>query len=236
MTDAEKIEKLCARLSPKRVELMRRALQWRTRRMTVVLEDIYQSHNASAVLRSCDAFGLQEAYIIENRNKFIPSRNVDMGASKWLDIHRFPLKTARRRRANEPRELEITPECLDNTRKALRTLKERGYVLAASTLREGAVDISQVPVDRPLAVMIGTELTGLTEAAHEMADVMFSLPMCGFVQSMNLSVFGALCISSLVGRMRAYSDDWKLSQSERDALMLDWLGRCIADTDAALLG
>ena len=76
MTASEKIEFLSAKLKPTRVELMRRALKWRTRRITVVLEDVFQSHNASAVLRSCDAFGIQEAHIIENRNKFIPSRNV----------------------------------------------------------------------------------------------------------------------------------------------------------------
>ena len=102
-------------------------------------------------------------------------------------------------------------------------------MLAASTLRPGASDISEVPVDRPVAVLIGTELTGLTRAAHDMADVLFSVPMLGFVQSMNLSVFSALCLSSLAGRMRAHSDEWKLSGAERDGLMLDWLGRCLAD-------
>ena len=96
----EKIEALCARLSPSRVALMRRALEWRTRRLTVVLEDIFQSHNASAVLRTCDALGIQEAHVIENRNRFVPSRNVDMGASKWMDVRRYALPTARRRRTN----------------------------------------------------------------------------------------------------------------------------------------
>lgn len=225
----EKIEALCARLSPSRVALMRRALEWRTRRLTVVLEDIFQSHNASAVLRTCDALGIQEAHVIENRNRFVLSRNVDMGASKWMDVRRYALPTARRRRSNEPRELGIGEDCLANTRAALEGLKSRGFLLAASTLRPGASDISEVPVDRPVAVLIGTELTGLTRAAHDMADVLFSVPMLGFVQSMNLSVFSALCLSSLAGRMRAHSDEWKLSGAERDELMLDWLGRCLAD-------
>ena len=229
MTDSEKIEALCARLSPSRVALMRRALEWRTRRLTVVLEDVFQSHNASAVLRTCDALGIQEAHIIENRNRFVPSRNVDMGASKWMDIRRYALPSARKRRSNEPRELEIGEDCLDNTRAALEGLRARGFLLAASTLRLGAADISEVPVDRPVSVMIGTELTGLTRAAHDMADILFSLPMLGFVQSMNLSVFSALCLSSLAGRMRAHSEEWRLSRGERDELMLDWLGRCVAD-------
>ncbi len=227
MTGSEKIEALCARLNPSRVALMRRALEWRTRRLTVVLEDVFQPHNASAVLRTCDALGIQEAHIIENRNRFVPSRNVDMGASKWMDIRRYALPAARRRR-KEPRKLEIGEDCLANTRSALEGLKARGFLLAASTLRPGAADISEVPVDGPVAVMIGTELTGLTGAAHAMADILFSVPMLGFVQSMNLSVFSALCLSSLAGRMRARSDEWKLSDSEREELMLDWLGRCVS--------
>lgn len=232
MADSGSIEALCAKLSPSRVALMRRALDWRTRRITVVLEDVFQSHNASAVLRTCDALGIQEAHVIENRNRFVPSRNVDMGASKWMDVRRYALPTARRRRSNEPRELEIGEDCLANTRAALEGLKARGFLLAASTLRPGAADISEVPVDGPVAVMIGTELTGLTSAAHDMADILFSVPMLGFVQSMNLSVFGALCLSSLAGKMRARSDEWRLSSRERDELMLDWLGRCSADARA----
>lgn len=232
MTNCEKIEKLCQRLQPTRVALMKKALQWRTRRMTVVLEDIYQSHNASAVLRTCDAFGIQEAHVIENRNRFIPSRNVDMGASKWMDIYRYALPTALRRRSNAPREHFIGEDCLQNTRSVLDGLKKRGYILAASTLQKGAVDISEVPVDRPIAIMIGTELTGLTSVAHEMADVLFTLPMYGFVQSMNLSVFSAMCISTLINKMRAHSDSWRLSENEQKQLMLDWLGRCIADTES----
>lgn len=228
MTTSEKIEFLSAKLKPTRVELMRRALKWRTRRITVVLEDVFQSHNASAVLRSCDAFGIQEAHVIENRNKFIPSRNVDMGASKWMDIHRYTLPAARRRRANEPRELSVDDKCLANTRAALEKIKGKGYLLAASTLREGSIDILDVPVDRPLAVMIGTELTGLTQAAHDMADITFSMPMYGFVQSVNLSVFSALCLNILVNKMRNYSEDWRLPEEESEALMLDWLGRCLA--------
>ena len=126
------------------------------------------------------------------------------------------------------RELSVDDKCLANTRAALEKIKGKGYLLAASTLREGSIDILDVPVDRPLAVMIGTELTGLTQAAHDMADITFSMPMYGFVQSVNLSVFSALCLNILVNKMRNYSEDWKLPEEESEALMLDWLGRCLA--------
>ena len=104
-------------------------------------------------------------------------------------------------------------------------MRARGYSIVASTLREGAGGISDVPVDRPLALMIGTELTGLSQVAHENADFLFSIPMFGFAQSFNLSVFSALCLSDLSGRMRALDDSWKLSDSEREALLLEWLSR-----------
>ena len=129
---------------------------------------------------------------------------------------------------SRPRELSVDDKCLANTRAALEKIKGKGYLLAASTLREGSIDILDVPVDRPLAVMIGTELTGLTQAAHDMADITFSMPMYGFVQSVNLSVFSALCLNILVNKMRNYSEEWRVPEEEAEALMLDWLGRCLA--------
>ena len=98
-----------------------------------------------------------------------------------------------------------------------------GYVVAAATLREDSVDISEVPVDRPLAILIGTELTGLSQTAHECADLAFKMDMLGFAQSLNLSVFSALCISELSRKMRAMDDSWKMSESQRDELLFHWL-------------
>lgn len=230
MADVEKIKRLFARLTPTRAALMQRALDLRTRKIVVVLEDIFQSHNASAVLRSCDAFGIQEVHAIENNNKLRVFGGVDMGASKWLDIHRYTLSEARRRRY-EPRMIASSPEAAENTRAALQRLKNRGYLLAASTLRKDAIDISEVPVDKPLALMIGTELTGLSETAHEMADIKFSLQMSGFVQSLNLSVFCAVCLSAIASKMRTTTDDWKLSENEKSELLEDWLTRCFVDKE-----
>ena len=120
-------------------------------------------------------------------------------------------------------QAKLLAEHLENTRAALSEIKSRGYALAASTLKDGAGSIDDVPADIPVALMIGSEFDGLSETAHNMADFMFSMPMLGFAQSFNLSVFSALCLSNLSRRMRCSGDSWKLTSKERELLMLKWL-------------
>lgn len=217
------IERLSKEITPERFAKMRRVLENRTRKITVVLEDIFQPHNASAVLRNCDAFGIQDAVFIENKYIQKISRDVDMGAGKWMTIRRFvspEAVVAKNGIAHSQPPSEIANA---NTLKALNDLKTRGYALVASTLREGAGSINDVPVDKPIALMLGTELTGLSEVAHSQADYFFTTKMLGFAQSFNLSVFSALCLQNLSMRMRQHDDSWKLSESEKDELLLEWL-------------
>ena len=83
------IERLSKKITPERYAKMLRVLDMRTRKLAVVLEDVYQPHNAAAVLRSCDAFGIQDAYFIENKYLDRISGSVDTGASKWLTLRRY---------------------------------------------------------------------------------------------------------------------------------------------------
>lgn len=222
MTVSEKIAVLSGRLTRARFARLSRALDFRTRKIILVLEDVFQPHNAAAVLRNCDAFGLQEVHIIENRYRAKISSNVDTGVSKWMDIIRHTSNLARPSKVGMGRE-KLLAEHLENTRAALSEIKSRGYALAASTLKDGAGSIDDVPADIPVALMIGSEFDGLSETAHNMADFMFSMPMLGFAQSFNLSVFSALCLSNLSRRMRCSGDSWKLTSKERELLMLKWL-------------
>ena len=222
MTDSEKIAALSARLTPSRLARIFRAAEFRTRRIILAMEDVFQPHNAAAVLRSCDAFGLQEVHIIENRYRSKISSGVDTGVSKWMDIIRHTCPSARPSRAGMGRG-EISGEHLENSRAALSEIKSRGYALVASTLRGGAASIDDIPVDAPLALLVGSEFDGLSGVAHDMADYTFSMPMLGFAQSFNLSVFSALCLSNLTRRMRDLGDSWKLPPSEKEILILKWL-------------
>ncbi len=217
------IENLAKKISPMRYAKMLRVLENRNRKLSVVLEDIYQPHNASAVFRNCDAFGVQEAVIIENKYICRMSEDVDMGSSKWLTLRRYICDEAIVPK-NGMRNKHIVSEAANaNTLRALTDLKSRGYVLAASTLREGVGTIDDIPVDKPIALLIGTELTGLSDVAHSQADFLFSMPMLGFVQSFNLSVFSALCLENLSKRIRKYDDSWRLTDFEKESLLLHWL-------------
>lgn len=221
MTTQEKIETLSKNITPSRYAKMLRALEYRTDKIAVALEDIYQPHNAAAVMRSCDAFGIQNAIIIENRYPLRISHNVDMGASKWMDVKKFRSQTCTYAAAagnRAPNDFDI-----ENTRRAIKAMKDSGYIVAASTLRADSVDICELPVDKPIAILIGTELTGLSQTAHEEADVAFKMDMLGFAQSLNLSVFSALCISALSKKMREKDDSWRMSQARKEELLLKWL-------------
>lgn len=234
MNAKQAIEKLSARITPTRYAKMLRALEFRTRRLTLVLEDIFQEHNAAAALRNCDAFGLQDIHLIENRYRLRISSHVDMGVSKWQTLHRYTCSEARRLKDGMKKNFAISDAARENTRAALESVRARGYLLAASTLRDGAKPLEEIPADRPVAVLVGTELTGLSDVAHDMADIAFAMPMAGFAQSFNLSVFTALCLSKLSERMRAHSDEWKMSEPEKEELLLGWLKLCRSDEVEAL--
>lgn len=227
MTTSQQIEILSQHITPTRFAKMKRAASFRTRKLTVVLEDVFQPHNLAAVLRNCDAFGLQEIHIIENKFKVKISSDVDMGVSKWQSLHRYTTPSARVQRAGMPKDHNVYPEEIENTRKALQDIRNKGYLLASSVLRAKNT-IDDIPVDKPVALLVGTELTGLTQTAQEMADISFSMDMLGFAQSFNLSVFSALCLGNLSSRMRR-NKDWQLSSQEQDELILHWLKTSIAD-------
>ncbi len=219
------IESLAAEITPERYSKLLRALANRTRKICVVLEDVFQSHNAAAVLRNCDAFGIQDIWFIENKYKVKISDNVDMGVSKWQTIHKFTSSSAIFCRSGMPKPKVPQPFESENSRNALLEIKKRGYALVASVIDSSAVSLDSIPVDRPLALMIGTELSGLSPTALELADFKFTVPMLGFAQSFNLSVFSALCLSNLCRRMRELGDSWKLSEQEREDILLSWLSK-----------
>ena len=227
MTIKEQIEILSKKVSASRFTKMLRASSYRTRKLTVVLEDIFQPHNAAAVLRNCDAFGLQEVHLIENKFRMRISSNVDMGVSKWQDVYKYTSPRAKVQCNGMPKDHNVYPEEIANTQKALKSLKDRGFILAASVLGAKA-SINNIPVDKPVALLVGTELTGLSKTAQEMADVSFSMDMLGFAQSFNLSVFSALCLANLSQRMRI-DDSWKLSTYEQEELVLRWLKISVSD-------
>ncbi|MCW9707416.1 TrmH family RNA methyltransferase [Fodinibius salsisoli] len=200
-------------ITENRWQRINNVLDKRTRYLSVVLEDLYQPHNASAVLRSCDCFGVQDVHIIENENKFNPSKGVTIGSDQWLTLSKYRKKDR------------------DNTKYCYQKLKEQGYKLIATTPHTGDMDIDEVPLDQKTALVFGSELTGLSEQAIAMADGYAKIPMVGFSESFNISVSAALCLYELSGRLRKGAAHWELSPREKLDLQHKWLRNSVRAAD-----
>lgn len=185
----------------------------RTRHITVVLEDIYQAHNASAVLRSCDCFGIQDVHFIENRNKYKISSDVDMGASSWLSIHRHSEKEN------------------NNTISCLQSLKQKGYKIVATTPHERDCTLDKLPIDNKIALVFGTEIDGITDDVRNHADEFVRIPMYGFTESFNISVSAALSMYELTSRLRKSNIQYQLTEEEKEDILLEWMKSSIKRCD-----
>lgn len=200
----ELINYLSGFISEKRKARFDEVISHRTGHLRVVLENMYQAHNASAVLRSCDCFGIQHVHFIENRNHLRISDDVAMGSSNWLSIHRHN-------------------ETNNNTQTTLQQLKSQGYRIVATTPHEKDCLISELPVDKKLALVFGTEIDGISQDVFDLADEFVRIPMFGFTESFNVSVSAALCMYELSARVRNSVPNYLLSEEERTDVYLDWL-------------
>lgn len=199
-------------ITERRKELFDTVINYRTRYLTVVLEDIYQSHNASAVLRSCDCFGIQDVHIIENRNKYEVNSEIALGADKWLNIHRYT----------------ITDE---NIHSAISSLRSNGYRIVATTPHKPNTPLNRFNLQTgPVALIFGTELNGLTKEIKEEADEFLQIPMVGFTESLNISVSAAIILQFLTSHLHESDIDWKLSKEEKNEIKLDWLRKSIRNS------
>ncbi|MDI6400431.1 RNA methyltransferase [Balneolaceae bacterium ANBcel3] len=201
-------------VSEQRKNLFKTILEQRTRFFTVVLEDLYQSQNASAVLRSCDAFGIQDVHVVENRNFFNVDKGVTIGADKWLTVRRY-----------------CHPDA-NNTKSAYEALRAKGYQIFATTPHEHQVSLPDFSPEKPTALVFGAEKEGLTDYAIREADGCLAIPMFGFSESYNISVSAALCLYHLRSLCDQNTFSWKLPDIEKKELFLEWLKKSIKRVDA----
>lgn len=207
------IDYLSKFVTEERLKTFDKVLDCRTRYITVVLEDLYQPHNASAVLRSCDCFGIQDVHIVENRNTYSINPDVTLGSNKWLSLKKYNRKES-------------------NTLEAYRSLRNRGYRIIATTPHTEDTTLEGFDLDRgKLALVFGTELEGLSEIAIQEADEYMRIPMFGFTESFNISVSAAIILYHLSNRLRNSTIPWELTQKEKTELKLTWLKRSIKKSD-----
>ncbi len=201
----ELIEYFKTFITEQRLHKMENILSLRTRYLTVVLENIYQPHNASAVLRSCDGFGVQDVHIIENSNSYRVNPGVSLGTSQWLTMHRY----------NQEEE---------NSKSAIKNLKENGYRIVATTPHRDDQNLETFDLSKgKIALFFGTEMHGLSNTVMENADEYMKIPMYGFVESFNISVSCALSLHNLSHRLRESNRDWMLTPEEKENVMLEWM-------------
>ena len=191
-------------ISPRRKERFDEVMAKRINHLQIVVEDLYQAHNASAVLRSCDCFGVQYVHFIENKNAMKVSSEIALGAEGWVSIKKHN-------------------GAENNSRACLQKLKDEGFRIVATTPHKNDVTIDQLPVDKKVALVFGTEKEGISQDVMEMADEFVKIPMYGFTESFNISVSAALCMYELTTRIRQTVPNCYLSETERTDIYLDWL-------------
>ncbi|MFK7784959.1 MAG: TrmH family RNA methyltransferase [Crocinitomicaceae bacterium] len=200
--DSKVLSHLYGFLSENKRELLNRVASERTMYLTVVLEDIVKEFNSSAVLRSCDCFGVQELNIIAENQEFEVQRDIAKGSSNWVDVISYS-------GSNSPGT------------KCLQDLKKKGYKLVATSPHANKV-INEIDINQPIALIFGTERDGISENLISQADELVKIPMYGFTESFNISVSAALILNELRNRLESSDLNWKLSEKEQTELKIKW--------------
>lgn len=206
MIDLKYLSYLETFLTENRKERFLEILEHRTNHFTIAMEDVYQLHNTSAVMRSCEVFGIQQLNVVEQKfGKRIDSE-IAMGAQKWVDINRF-----------------------NNMQSCIDSLKGKGYQIIATTPHNDSCLLQDFDISKPSAIFFGTEKEGLSEEVLSQADGFLKIPMVGFTESLNISVSAAIVIQDITARLRRSDIDWKLNENEILQKRLDWARNSIKD-------
>lgn len=211
MIDSQLLEYLEGFISEERKERFKAVLEQRTKYITVAIEDVFQLHNTSAVVRSCESFGVQEAHVIDGRFGKRLDKNIAMGAQQWVDIRRHGRTT----------------DCVS-------ALKKEGYRIIGTTPHNDSCMLGDFKIKGKTAFLFGTERDGLSEEALGLCDGTLKIPMNGFTESLNISVSAALILHELTHKLRKSGVSWRLSEQEKMEKRLDWTQKSIKSIDAIL--
>jgi tRNA (guanosine-2'-O-)-methyltransferase len=195
-----------------RKQIFKDVLKKRTRHFTVILEDLFQKHNTSAITRSCEVFGIQDIHIIENKYKTYVSNQVGKGSQKWMTFHKY----------NE--QMHNTQACID-------AVKAKGYQIIATTPHENSDFVMDFDVSKKSAFVFGVEKEGVSDMMLDQADGFLKVPMYGFTESLNVSVAAAIVLQDVSTRLRNSNIDWELNPEESDEIYVSWLKKSIKSID-----
>lgn len=208
MFDYDLLDYLEGYLTDNRKDRFQRTLSNRTKFLTIAIEDVFQLHNTSAIIRSCDAFGIQEVHVVEDRFEDRLDKNIAMGAQQWVDVSRY----------------RSTPECLER-------LRNKGYSIVATVPDRKASALPDFSIEQKTALFFGTERDGLSNDILQQADDYLTIPMVGFSESLNVSVSAAIVIQNLADKLRNSHLPWRLSEIEILDKRLDWTKKSIKNVE-----
>lgn len=206
MVDLDLLNYLEGFLTDNRKERFLEVLQHRTNHFTIAMEDVYQLHNTSAVMRSCEVFGIQELNVVEQKFGKRIDTEIAMGAQKWVDVNRY----------------NTIQNCID-------AVKEKGYQVIATTPHNDSCMLHEFDITKRSAIFFGTEKEGLSQEVIDQADGFIKIPMVGFTESLNISVSAAIVIQDITNRLRQSSINWQLSENEILEKKLTWTRNSIKD-------
>lgn len=208
----ERIEYLAQFMLPERLATLQRAVANRTKYMTLLAENMFHPQNASALVRHCEAFGVQNLHTVQTLCKFNPNVDIVRGTDKWIDIHRH-----------------------NSTVEALAALKSEGYrIIATTPHRESCTPESFDVKKGKFAIVMGTEKTGISDEVMAAADEFMRIPMCGMVESLNVSACAAIIVYMLSERMRHEVEGWQLTEQEQTRTLYKWIVDTVKDAEPLL--
>ena len=198
-------------ITDERKERFLEIISQRTNHFTVAMEDVFQMHNTSAVVRTCEVFGVQQAHSIEGRFGKRLDAKIAMGAQKWVDVFRY-----------------------DNTQDCIDTLRNKGYQIVATTPHKDAYFLNDFDISKKSAFFFGTEKEGLSEQVLSQADTFLKIPMVGFTESLNISVAVAIVLQQLTDKLRRSEIPWQLSEEERLLTLIEWTKKSVRNVKDVL--
>lgn len=198
-------------ITEERKERFLQVISARTNHFTVAMEDVFQMHNTSAVVRTCEVFGVQQAHSIEGRFGKRLDAKIAMGAQKWVDVFHY----------------NDTQSCID-------ALRAQGYQIVATTPHKDAYFLNDFDISKKSAFFFGTEKEGLSEQVLSQADTYLKIPMVGFTESLNISVAVAIVLQQLTDKLRRSQVAWQLTDEERLSTLINWTKKSIRNVKDVL--
>ena len=209
MADQKLLDYLESYLTEHRRQRFQEVLAQRTKYFTVATEDVYQLHNTSAVIRTCDVFGIQEVNVIEEVNSKRIDREIAMGAQKWVDLNRY-----------------------NTTKSCIGDLRSKGYQIVATSPHAKDCDLIDFDISKKSCFFFGRETEGLSQQVLDEADCFLKIPMVGFTESLNISVSAAIILQQVTSKLRKSEINWKLTDKELMEKRFDWVKKTIKNYDA----